>query len=223
MIHAKLIIGGTPQKRLDKAEDIIKKALCLDSFKPHPDLFLIEGANSISIVQIRELKRGLSLKPYSAPVKAALITEAEKLTLPAQNAFLKTLEEPSINSLIILCCPNSNSLLPTVLSRCQIIQLPSEIEFEISKEDLSETKKLLDSILKGSVGSRLKATSQYFRSRDEAIIIIESLILVIRQLMLEKPSVNFTRNLHAAIETLKILQANVNPNLAVGNFFLDLK
>ena len=99
-----------------------------NEFKPDPDLKLIEPENnSIGIKEIRELEKFLQRKPYHDPVKTVVITQADKLTLPAQQALLKTLEEPPAHSQIILLCPNENLLLPTIVSRCQVKYL-SETE-----------------------------------------------------------------------------------------------
>lgn len=108
-----LVCGGTEAART--------KGLDL---KPNPDLMVLESDTAIKISQVRSLQNFLQKRPYQNPEKTAIISHAEKLTLPAQHALLKTLEEPPANSKIILLCGNINQLLPTIISRCLIKHLP---------------------------------------------------------------------------------------------------
>ena len=86
----------------------------------HPNIEIIKPTGaSIKIKQIRELIAQVSKKPFESGFKVIILDEAEKMTLDAQDAFLKTLEEPPANTIFILLVQNHNSLLPTVVSRCQ--------------------------------------------------------------------------------------------------------
>ncbi len=106
-------------------EDIFTEAaLMLDnsdfSFSAsNPDLLIIEGEekSSIGIEQIKFFITWVNKKPFSYPVKVGVILSAEKMTTQAQNALLKTLEEPAENTQIVLICENPGRLLPTILSR----------------------------------------------------------------------------------------------------------
>ena len=109
----------------------------------HPDLILIEpkGGAPIQIAQIRELIQKLSLKPYSAPFKVAIIDQAHLMTKEAQHSFLKTLEEPKGRTLLILITEASERLLATISSRCEIIKFSPVKEVEIKsylREKLSD-------------------------------------------------------------------------------------
>ncbi len=91
----------------------------------HGDVHLVSplpDKRDISIDQLRELQRDLSLRPYEAPRKACILEPAERLNTSSSNSFLKTLEEPPGNALIILLTENSDILLPTIRSRCQLIR-----------------------------------------------------------------------------------------------------
>jgi DNA polymerase-3 subunit delta' len=88
----------------------------------HPDLVLVErvsGKKEIGIDAIRQVKRFVQLQAVSGSRKVAVVEEAERLTVAAQNALLKTLEEPPGHALIVLVTPSTEALLPTVRSRCQ--------------------------------------------------------------------------------------------------------
>ncbi len=91
----------------------------------HPDIiFVMRDHPSVGVEEIREkVTDNISIKPYSAPYKVYIICEAEKLTPQAQNALLKTLEEPPAYAVIILLTSNVESLLPTVRSRCVELEM----------------------------------------------------------------------------------------------------
>jgi DNA polymerase III delta prime subunit len=95
--------------------------------------------SSIKIEQIRELKQSLNLKNASGKIKLIIFYNAENLTTESQNACLKILEEPPENTLILLCTPNENLLLPTIISRCEIIRLNSKFKF-LPQGDLPQVK-----------------------------------------------------------------------------------
>jgi DNA polymerase-3 subunit delta' len=104
----------------------------------HPDLHIVEPDGAfIKIDQIRELQRELSLKPFEAPRKGAVIRQADRLHLAAANALLKTLEEPPGSALLILVTARPGAILPTIRSRCQALSfapLPSELIFRLLTE-----------------------------------------------------------------------------------------
>ena len=81
-----------------------------------------EKKDKIGIDAVRDIKRFLQNKPYENTHKIIFIQNAHLLTTQAQNSLLKTLEEPPDNSLIFLITTNIDKLLPTVISRCQIVK-----------------------------------------------------------------------------------------------------
>ncbi|MBN1494102.1 MAG: DNA polymerase III subunit [Candidatus Omnitrophica bacterium] len=92
----------------------------------HPDLRILGDdlqERSIKIKDVREAQTWLHFKPYEGTYKILIIRDAERMTTEAQNAFLKTLEEPPAHSIIILTVSNSLLLLPTILSRVTEIRL----------------------------------------------------------------------------------------------------
>jgi len=102
-----LIIGSDEKGRLQEVEKFIGKKL--SSLKNNPDFILLEKeeGSSIGIAEVRLLQEKLSLKPFRESKKIALIKEAQDLTTEAQNALLKTLEEPNATTLIILTSPDT--------------------------------------------------------------------------------------------------------------------
>ena len=108
-------------------EPCMKCASCKKALnKNHPDIINIthEKPNSIGIDEIRDqLINDVGIKPYESPYKIYIVNDADKLTLQAQNALLKTIEEPPAYAVVMLLADNPDALLPTITSRCVILSL----------------------------------------------------------------------------------------------------
>ena len=92
----------------------------------HPDLSLLQpeaGHKDILIDQVRELQHTLALSPYTARRRIALLPDYQRATNQASNALLKTLEEPPDKVVLLLTADGVESLLPTIVSRCEVIRL----------------------------------------------------------------------------------------------------
>ncbi len=89
---------------------------------------------NIPVDHIRQMQKSLNLKPYEGKRRAVIIPDVEKLSYSAANSLLKTLEEPPPNSLLILTTCNLNALLPTVISRCQLLRFNRIPDEEIERE-----------------------------------------------------------------------------------------
>lgn len=92
----------------------------------HPDLTIIEpatGKKALDVDSVREMSRLAYLAPTVGERRVFLVPSAERMTLAAANALLKTLEEPPSGVVLLLTAENSDALLPTILSRCQILSL----------------------------------------------------------------------------------------------------
>lgn len=92
----------------------------------HPDLIYVTHSKpgSIGVDDIREqINDTIMIRPYSSYYKIYIVDEAEKMTVQAQNALLKTIEEPPAYAIIILMTTNEETFLPTILSRCIKLKL----------------------------------------------------------------------------------------------------
>jgi DNA polymerase-3 subunit delta' len=92
----------------------------------HPDLAVIQSeqaGSTLKVEQVRELQRSLSLAPYEAKYRVALLLRFEEAHASAANALLKTLEEPAPKVLLLLTAESVESLLPTIVSRCEVLRL----------------------------------------------------------------------------------------------------
>ena len=91
----------------------------------------------LPVKEIRDLIDGLSEKPYEGGRRTVILHEAEKMNEPAQNAFLKTLEEPDGQTVFFLLTAHPEALLPTIRSRCRPVYMPRLPEETIRQELLS--------------------------------------------------------------------------------------
>jgi DNA polymerase-3 subunit delta' len=90
----------------------------------HPDIRIFDDdQQALKIDQIRELQRELSLSPVEGDYRVAVLANFERATTSAANALLKTLEEPTPQVVLILTAPDPAALLPTIVSRCQMLTL----------------------------------------------------------------------------------------------------
>jgi DNA polymerase-3 subunit delta' len=92
----------------------------------HPDLVMVMAAHEgevLKIDQIRALQHTLSLAPYESRYRVALLLRFEEAHISAANSMLKTLEEPPEHVVVILTANSAENLLPTIVSRCEIIRL----------------------------------------------------------------------------------------------------
>lgn len=102
----------------------------------HPDIIRVthEKPNTISVDDIRsQVNNDVAIKPYSSAYKIYIINEADKMTAQAQNAILKTLEEPPAYAVLILLTANLNALLPTILSRCVVLNMKPVSDEQVKK------------------------------------------------------------------------------------------
>jgi len=151
---AYLIVGGTPKDKEEKLNFLVND-LGTNLNENNPDLFLIKPEKNIGIETIRDVKTFLNKKTWGEKgIKLVVVFDAHTMSPEAQNAFLKTLEEPPGNCQIILITQDRSSLLPTVISRLEVIQL-AETEQEnfdaiwqewqnIADKDLAEKIRFAD-------------------------------------------------------------------------------
>ena len=112
----------------------------------HPDIIYVthEKPNTIQVDDIRnQINNTIDIRPYQGPYKIYIIAHAELMTVQAQNALLKTLEEPPEYAVIMLLTENAESLLPTIKSRCVMLKLRN-IKDTLIRKYLMEVLKVPD-------------------------------------------------------------------------------
>lgn len=233
-----LITGSDKKGRLEKFEKIVGKKI---SFSLNsPDFILLEmgEGSSIGIAEVRNLQKKLSLKPFQENEKVALISEAQNLTTEAQNALLKTLEEPNPTTKIFLTAPDGYWLLPTIVSRCEIIRLLVKPQIELNEKEFQEILKIFSKILTSPVGRRLKIAEEegLVKDRASATKWLDKLTVIVRQLLLSSHQITRSKIpselnisifqyldiLHRINKYKKFLEANCNVKLTIDNFLIEL-
>lgn len=148
----------------------------------HPDLILVEpdGA-AIKIGQIRELKHQLTFPPLEAKVRVIVLEDIHTMRREAANSLLKTLEEPAPGNLLILTADLAGDVLPTILSRCQIISFGSLDHKDMARvlmqeNDMEESLAFtLAAVAEGSLGrAKLLWQEDLLSLRQE---VVEGLLL----------------------------------------------
>ncbi|MBI2018645.1 hypothetical protein HYS96_02955 [Candidatus Daviesbacteria bacterium] len=136
---ARLLISSNSSER----QKFIKEILGEEGFKnPHPDLLYFQESSKLGIEQARAIKGHFSLKPYQSKGRSVVLADATNLTIEAQNALLKTIEELPKDALFILGADSDAKLLPTVVSRCQIINLQDQPDTP-DVDNMEKVEKLL--------------------------------------------------------------------------------
>jgi len=136
----------------------------------------LKGANTIRVNSIRDIKKKLSMSQGTKGKRVVVVSEAERMNTEASNAFLKTLEEPNNNISIILCTAKPDQLLPTIKSRCQVINFTplskKDIETKILKEHKVpiETAKIASELSMGSYTKALEYFDHNFLEMRKIIV-----------------------------------------------------
>lgn len=154
--------------------------------KNQPDIIYLqhEKPNTISVDDIRsQINNDIGVKPYSSPYKVYIVDEAEKMNVQAQNALLKTIEEPPAYAVILLLTNNAEIFLPTILSRCVRLSLKAVPDEKI-KAYLMENYEVPDykadvcvAFAQGNVGKAIElAESEDFNEiKNSALQLIKRL------------------------------------------------
>lgn len=194
--HAYIINGETGSGRRLLASALTKALLCenrstqgdacgvcksckqADS-NNHPDVrFVTHEKASISVDDIREqLINDITIKPYSSAYKIYIIPDANKMTEQAQNALLKTIEEPPEYAIIILLTTNADTFLQTILSRCVMLNI-RPVKEDIIKNQLTSQYGVGDyearvaaTFSNGNPGKAIKlATSEEFKELKQYVV-----------------------------------------------------
>lgn len=150
----------------------------------HPDIIRVthEKPNSISVEDIRnQVNNDVAIKPYNSEYKVYILNDAQMMTAQAQNAILKTLEEPPQYVVMLLLTTNLTSLLPTIISRCVVLNM-KPVSDDVVKKYLMEDLKIPDykaevcvAFARGNIGkAKALASSEDFENvKSEAISLVK--------------------------------------------------
>jgi DNA polymerase III, gamma/tau subunits len=156
----------------------------------HPDLMVIRAdaeGGTMKVDQIREARRTLTLKPYAANYRVALFLRFQEANDSAANALLKTLEEAPSYAVLILTADNPEQLLPTIVSRCEVLRLRplgiEEVRGALEEKGFEANQsKLIAHISGGRFGyaRRLLESETLLTEREERLNDLQNLITASR-------------------------------------------
>ena len=173
LAHAYLFLGPEGSGQAETANYFAKSILCSsEGERPcdacsqcrrfesgnHPDLITLEpDGNAIKIAQVRELQKAFSLKSMENASKVYIVHQADKMTTEAANALLKFLEEPTTPVVAVLLADSKSKLLPTVISRCQVIAFErrpvAQVEAQLNEAGITGSRARFLAYAKGSLGA----------------------------------------------------------------------
>jgi DNA polymerase III subunit delta' len=190
------------------------------------DIETSEYEKALGIEDVRNIQKKIFLRPLKGEKKTNILILKNGASIEAQNAMLKLLEEPPLSSIIILITENYQIFLPTILSRCKLIDLDRNEDLQII--DKKEHSIILENLRIKDVGEALKIAQDLSKDKKEAIDWLEKAIYVLRQELLEnldnkEKSLEIKNRIEKLTDTRKDLKnTNVNTRLALENCFLNI-
>jgi DNA polymerase III delta prime subunit len=182
--------------------------------KTHPDVLYFEAETKLGIEQARLIKEHFSIKPYSAEGRVVVLEDGSVLTPEAQNALLKTFEEAPEKAVILIGIASESDLLPTVLSRCELIYIknPEVLTYSTSEVDYAKD---INKLQNSSFEQRFEYIEK-LKEREELLSALvfywrNQLHLLTKNSPIDKKTVNEIKNyLQALLEAEKWAKRNVN-------------
>jgi DNA polymerase III gamma/tau subunit len=207
-----ILITGKDKENLRGAA----QKICDENKVSRFDREIIATEKTAGIGDIRKLQEKLFLKPIEGETKAVILEAFFGMTPDSQNAFLKVLEEPPADTVIMILTLSLDFILPTVLSRCSLINL--DRVKELSAEEIAGSLKLLSELKNGSAGKALKIAQDNSKDREVSLAFLEGLIISLHT-QLESENLRILKALQKTYTIIKT--TNVAPRLALENLFLN--
>lgn len=215
-MHSFIILGKDAENVKEKCLNLVQ-AEGISKF----DVYTQASEKTIGIPDIRNISKQVFLKPMKGEKKAIVLEAFMGMTIDSQNAFLKILEEPPLSTIIVILA-NENYFLPTILSRCKLIELDKGLILEENEQ--SEFVQILEDLQTNNL-DKLKLAQDKSKDKTEALLFIEKLIVAARFKMINesKSRGEYKKIIDVlSIYYKEIKQSNVNLRLGLENLFLEI-
>ncbi len=184
----------------------IKKGICSDVVSLE-----IDKKSSIGVDEIRTINKDVILKPVECKYKIYIIKDAHKMTEQAQNALLKTIEEPPNYVYFLLLCDNAKKLLQTIRSRAQLIRINRESKDKISDDQNS----FVEALINGDDLEILRISNLFSSSREKFKEFLETSKMNLVKVADDSFSNSFLQIFERINKCIDLIQCNVSVNLAM--------
>jgi DNA polymerase-3 subunit delta' len=150
----------------------------------HPDVTLVQAAaETIGIDAVRQLQRDIYIRPYEGKKKVCILHEGEKMTMQAQNCLLKVLEEPPSGGMVIITTKNGQNLLPTVVSRCQMLT----VDMPDALQGRQDYRDIVAAIMQKGFIDAAACIEQAFKGQNKSVTeFLDYLLITLRDILVTK-------------------------------------
>lgn len=218
------IVSSTDKKKREAYIADFCEELNIDKYDIiHSNFENSKNTTSIGINDIKSIHQKIFLKPMNSENKVIIIDDAHLLTIEAQNALLKVLEEPPVHTIIILSSDKKDAFLPTILSRCHTVELESQAII-LAEEEIPQFIDFINRFQSMPLGEKLKIAETNGIDKEKAVDWISKMILVLREEIFKNESdknmLTSIRKFHELYTLLKT--SNVNPRFAIENTLISM-
>lgn len=218
-MHTFLIIAGTQEKRNEKLTSLLAD----EHISPFDTrrMTLTEDDLSLGISHVRNWQKQLLLMPQHSPFTAGVIESADLLTVEAQNALLKTLEEPPLHTHIYMEAQSDNAFLPTILSRCHVIRVNDTVNAVSQTEEELYTFLVTLTTTTTPVGRMLQLLDGEVKNKADAKEWIDRALICVHKTKTRWATSTYQTLEKRLLEARKQLRANVSYKLILDAVFLS--
>lgn len=214
-----ILIVGQIEKTKEAAQN-----LCRENKISKFDVQTFETEKTVGIGDIRNLQKKLFLKPLESETKAVILEAFFGMTIDSQNAFLKVLEEPPANTIIIILVSSLDFILPTILSRCSLINLQENKKLPM--EELENNLQIIFDLKSRNTAKSLLIAQNNSKDRETALQFLENLIISVHETLENKNIELTTKDAQKILKSLQktytiIKTTNVASRFALENLFLN--
>jgi len=202
LAHAYLFTGQ-PTETLEEALQLAMAANCLSpDTEPfcgeclscrkirhgnHPDVLLVTPQGlTLKIGQTREIQKAMGFKRFEGQYKVVIMAGAELMSIAAGNSLLKILEEPPANTIFILTAENVDGILPTIQSRCQLLQVPEGTPADQGADGIQEKMEkahtILEQLPQMDANQLLQLAGELDKNKEEIPAVLEIFLTTLRDL-----------------------------------------